>query len=248
MAKRTLTPPGFHPGDDRRRRPPGRRARHADRLGRRVRVGLELWAIAHDERGRPLAAAARVPRRVAAQGGRAHRRQRAARRGTHRLRFEAAAATVLLDIFEGAARGDRALAQDALHEYGDILHRTTSHRLRASMVANLDRVRRLLDDAGRALLATGRQRVTPSTPPYRAWFADGRTEVRLLCQVQDVFFADWKTVFRRLGFRVVRQVDAKRIHYRRDDVVAACRRRSTSTTGRRARASSRRCTTRRSTA
>lgn len=221
MAKRRLTPPGFHPAvtiDD-----GGHLVGERDTLtgwGDGFASGLELWAIAHDERGRPLAAEAKVPRAWQRKVVERIVRQRAERRGAHRLRFEAAAATVLLDVFEGAARIDRALAKDALHEYGDILHRTVSHRLRASMVANLDRVRRLLDDAGRALLATGRQRVTPTTPPYRTWFADGRAEVRLLCQVQDVFFADWKAVFRRLGFRVVRQVDAKRILYRRDDVVA----------------------------
>lgn len=220
MPRRTLTPPGFHPAvtiDD-----AGLLVGERDTLtgwGDAFASGLELWAIAHDERGRPLATEAKVPRAWQRKVVERIARQRANRRGARRLRFEAASATVLLDLYEGAARTDRVLARAALHEYGDILHRTISHRLRASMVANLDRLHRLLDDEGRALYATGRQRVTPSTPPYRTWFADDRTEVRLLCQVQDQFFVAWKAVLRRLGFKLVRTLGPRRLRYQRIDVV-----------------------------
>ena len=115
MAKRTLTPAGFHPAvtidAD------GHLIGERDTLtawGDAFASGIELWAIAHDERGRPLAAEARIPRAWQRKVVERIIRQRAARRGTHRLRFEAAAATVLLDIFEGAARGDRALAHARL--------------------------------------------------------------------------------------------------------------------------------------
>jgi hypothetical protein len=161
--------------------------------------GLEHWAIAADTVGQALAARARVPRPWLARLVARIAGERVRHRGQRRLRFEAAAATVLLDVFEATARRDRALATDVLTLYGDLLHRTTSHRLRASMVANLERVRRLLDDAGRVLLASGRQRVTPTSPPYRAWFADGRREVHLVCQVQDEFFVSWQGVARAPG-------------------------------------------------
>ena len=181
--------------------------------------GLEHWAIAADTVGQALAARARVPRPWLARLVARIAGERVRHRGQRRLRFEAAAATVLLDVFEATARRDRALATDVLTLYGDLLHRTASHRLRASMVANLERVRRLLDDAGRVLLASGRQRVTPTSPPYRAWFADGRREVHLVCQVQDEFFSSWQGVAERLGFRLRRRRGAHRLHYVRTDVV-----------------------------
>ena len=218
--RRTLTPRGFHPAVTIDRS--GHLVGERDTLtgwGDAFASGVELWAIAADELGRPVAAAAGVPRAWQARVVERIIRQRAARRGVKRLRFEAAAATVLLDVVEGLRGRDRALGRLALHEYGDILHRTVSHRLRASMVANLARIERLLDDEGRALLATGRRRVSPATPPYAAWFADGKDTVRLVVQVQDVFFELWKRIVRRLGFRPVEVIDAHRIRYRRVDVV-----------------------------
>lgn len=183
--------------------------------------GLELWAIAADEVGKPLAAHARVPtawqRKLVARIG----RTRHTHRGPRRLRFESAAATVLLDLFEGA-RGagiHKTLAAEALALYLAILDGTDSVRLRESMVANLDRVGKYLDADGRAALAKGWARILPASPPYGEWFADGKPELRFLCQVQDVFFVLWQKLFKRLGFVEVARPTTRRVLYKRVDVV-----------------------------
>ena len=169
--------------------------------------GLELAAIAADDLGRPLLAAAGAP--LIWQDRLIDRVERvlAARtvRGLRRLRLEAAAATVLLDIFEGARarhRAAHALRRRALAAHLALADATSSPRLRESMAANLDRCRGLLDADGKVALAAAWRRVLPPSPPYDDWFPDGSGTLRVHCQVQDVFFDDWQRRFRRLGFRV----------------------------------------------
>ncbi len=223
--KIAITPRAFHPPVTIDAR--GHLASIRDTLsaeGDALASGLELWAIAADEAGRPLAATADVPiawqRRLIARVVRARGRHR----GPRRLRFDSAAATVLLDVFEGARGGRgrgaaRALATEALARYLEVLDSTPSTRLRESMVANLDRVRAYLDADGTAALAARWSRVLPDAPPYGAWFADDRKDVHLVCQVQDVFFQIWQPLMRKLGFTLVSRTSAKRLRYRRTDVV-----------------------------
>ena len=184
--------------------------------------GLELAAIATDEVGRPLFAAASAP--VAWQARLVGRIEQALAsrglRGDRRLRFEAAAATVLLDVFEGARQpAARALRRRALAAHLELADRTRSARLRESMIANLDRCRRLLDDDGLGALHARWRRVLPPSPPYEAWFPAGSGTLRVLCQVQDVFYDDWLRRFARLGFRVDGAVKDGRVRLVRDDTV-----------------------------
>jgi hypothetical protein len=219
MTRVTITPAAFHPAVTIDRA--ARLAAIRDTIsaaGDPFGSGLELWALAADVAGKPLAAAARVPHawqaRLIARIARARRHHR----GPRHTRFDSAAATVLLDLFEGA-RGQGAIARAAFAEYAAILDRTAACQLRESMAVNLDRVRHLLDDHGRAVLARAWARIAPATPPYARWFAGGRAEIRLVCQVQDVFFRSWKGFLKKLGFAVVAQSSPGRIHYRRTDVV-----------------------------
>ncbi|MCE9573976.1 MAG: hypothetical protein K8W52_12575 [Deltaproteobacteria bacterium] len=219
MSRLAITPRAFHPAVTIDRH--ARLAAVRDTLsaaGDPFGSGLELWALASDVAGKPLAAAAGVPAawqaRLIARIARARRHHR----GPRRLRFDAAAATVLLDLFEGA-RGDGAIARAAMLGYRAILDGTPACRLRESMVVNLDRVRHLLDGEGRAALAEAWRQIAPETPPYAHWFAGERREVRLVCQVQDVFFRAWKGFMKKLGFAIASQSSPGRIHYRRTDVV-----------------------------
>ncbi len=185
-----LTPIGFHP----------RVTLHADgSLGVERRTlsapadpfasGLELAAIAIDEHGglapAPLARRARLVARIARRLGE-----------NPSLRTRSAAATVLLEL----AIQSRPLRREALAAYLALLERTRSVELRDSMTFNLDRARPHLDAAARDALAAAWERVLPASPPYAAWFS-GKRDLRVLCQVQEVFFVGWQRAFRRLGFR-----------------------------------------------
>ncbi len=222
-----ITPPRFHPEVE--LLPDGRLRATRDALsspGDPFASGLELAAIAVDELGRPLLAAARAP--LAWQARLVGRIERllAGRtmRGARRLRFEAAAATVLLDVFEGArARQPTAarLRARALAAHLALADATRSGRLRESMVANLDRCRRLLDADGEAALFAAWRRILPPSPPYTDWFPDGSGTLHMQCQVQDVFFLDWQRRFRRLGFRQDGPARPGRLRFVRDDQVGA---------------------------
>ncbi len=220
-----ITPRSFRPGVE--LRPDGFLAAERETLalpGDPFGSGLELVAIAIDEVGAPLLAQARAPlewqRRLVARIQRVLTTTR--HRGAHRLRVQSAAATVLLDAFEGArgrtARG-LALRKEALAGYLELLAATTSLELRESMTANLDRCSKLLagDDHARQALDAAWSRILPASPPYQAWFPKGSGELRVLCQVQDVFFELWRHEFRRLGFHADGRDTKDRIRYVRDD-------------------------------
>ncbi len=221
----TITPRRFHPEVE--LFPDGRLRAARDALsspGDPFASGLEFAAIAADDLGRPLLAAARAP--LAWQARLVHRIERAlagdAMRGDHRRRFEAAAATVLLDIVEGAGprhRSAKALRRRALAAHVGLALATPSTRLRESMVVNLDRCRGLLDDEGRAALHAAWQRILPPSPPYDVWFPDGSGTLHMQCQVQDVFFRDWQRRFRQLGFAADGAARPGHVRFVREDVV-----------------------------
>lgn len=220
-----ITPRGFLPRVE--LLPDGRLRATRDALsspGDPFASGLEFAAIAADDLGRPIFHAAGAP--LAHQARLIPRVERLLAdrrlRGDRRLRLESAAATVLLDLFEGAgpaAGAAAALRRRALTAHVGLGLRTTSVRLRESMVANLDRCRGLLDDDGRAALRAAWQRVLPPSPPYDVWFPDGSGTLRLECQVQDVFFRDWQRRLRRLGFTRDGAATATRMRFVREDVV-----------------------------
>jgi len=164
---------------------------------------LIVSAIAIDEMGKPLFAKQPLPRQRALVS----RIKRALRDDDHCV--TSAAATVLLNVCEGARHAK--LRSEALDAYFQILGRTKSRRLRESMVLNLDRAKRVLDDDGRVELARLWQRVSPTHPPYDAWFGNGKNVLRISCQVQDVFYATWRKIFRKEGFRTTATKGARHV-------------------------------------
>jgi len=198
--------------------------------GDRFASALELAAIASDDVATPMIAAAGgsviAQRRLISRIQRELRLAARRHRGARRVRTESAAATILLDLFVGARARVRAattLRRDALDAYRAIMTSTRSTRLFESMTANLDRRRALLDDDGRAALDAAWATILPQAPPYASWFGgDGHGDgtLRVLCQVQDVFFPLWQHELRTLGFRSDGHGTRKRIKYAREDVVA----------------------------
>ena len=221
MMTRAITPASFHPKVE--LRSDGALAVERATLSApedAFASGLELAAIAADTIGHPLFARAPLAwqARLVARVGRHLTKHPRDLRGT------SAAATVLLDVFEGArarTTAARALRRDALAAYLTLLERVSNVPLRDSMTFNLDRCRELLDVEGRATLAAAWHRILPPAPPYAAWFPAGSGTLRVLCQVQDVFFESWRYFFRTLGFRPDGTGTARRIRYVREDHVGA---------------------------
>ncbi|HTJ46678.1 MAG TPA: hypothetical protein VL463_31445, partial [Kofleriaceae bacterium] len=178
--------------------------------------GLELAAIAADELGAPIFKAARAP--IAAQRKLVERIARVLHRA-HGVRVASAAATVLLDVFEGTS--DRGLRDESMYAYLALLSKTRVRPLRESMIANLDRVRAELDAAQKEALDRSWDAILPEAPPYASWFGspkdDPHPTFRVVCQVQDVFFSAWRHEFRKLGFRSDGHATDDRITYVRDD-------------------------------
>jgi hypothetical protein len=183
--------------------------------GDELASGLEFAAIAADDLGTPVFRKAPVPaqRKMVSRIARRARRERSAR-------TQSAIATVLLDVFEGGR--DARLRDEAMTAYLALLARVRVPQLRESMTANLDRVSRKLDRAEKIALDRAWDAILPHAPPYAAWFGgDGQGDgtLRVVCQVQDVFFEAWRHQMRRLGFRSDGSATRTRIRYTREDRV-----------------------------
>ncbi len=201
--------------------PDGRLRAERDALsspGDGLASGLEFAAIAADDLGAPVFRRAPLREQRALVGRIARRMKR-----ERSPRTQSAAATVLLDVFEGApAKEGAALRQLAMKAYLSLLARVRVPQLRESMTANLDRVSRKLDRAEKAALDRAWDEILPHAPPYAAWFGgdgDGDGTLRVCCQVQDVFFEAWRHQMRRLGFRADGSGTRTRIRYTRVDRV-----------------------------
>lgn len=122
---------------------------------------------------------------------------------TQALQTRAAAAPLLLDLaksLDSSQPTQRALQEQALNAYLQLLESEPHGLARNFMIYDLDRAKGALPHSARPQIDTLMREVAPLTPPYEEWFKNGNTKLKVDYYVGNGFWEEEIDAYVSRGF------------------------------------------------